>query len=78
VLSSGRQQQRVTIGCAIVRNPRAFLKDEPLSNLDAPLWAAMRAEVRRPHTSTASPRSYVTRDQVKAMRFGLRVRAMTL
>src|SRR6201984_1767507 len=70
---SGGQRQRVAMGRAIVRNPRAFLMDEPLSNLDAKLRVQMRAEIarlqKRLHTTTV----YVTHDQAEAMTLGDRV-----
>jgi multiple sugar transport system ATP-binding protein len=64
---SGGQRQRVAMGRAIVRNPRAFLFDEPLSNLDARLRVQMRAEIRTLHTQLASTSVYVTHDQLEAM-----------
>jgi multiple sugar transport system ATP-binding protein len=73
---SGGQRQRVAMGRAIVRNPRAFLMDEPLSNLDAKLRVQMRSEIsrlqRRLHTTTV----YVTHDQTEAMTLGDRVVVM--
>ena len=73
---SGGQRQRVAMGRAIVRNPRAFLMDEPLSNLDAKLRVQMRGEIarlqRRLHTTTV----YVTHDQTEAMTLGDRVVVM--
>jgi multiple sugar transport system ATP-binding protein len=64
---SGGQRQRVAIGRAIVRNPRAFLFDEPLSNLDAALRVQMRIEIARLHQELSGTMIYVTHDQVEAM-----------
>ncbi len=64
---SGGQRQRVAMGRAIVRNPKVFLFDEPLSNLDAELRVRMRAEIRELHTRLAATTIYVTHDQVEAM-----------
>ncbi|MEM7047545.1 MAG: sn-glycerol-3-phosphate ABC transporter ATP-binding protein UgpC [Pseudomonadota bacterium] len=64
---SGGQRQRVAIGRAIVREPKAFLLDEPLSNLDAELRVTMRRELASLHDSVASTMIYVTHDQVEAM-----------
>ena len=64
---SGGQRQRVAIGRAIVRNPRVFLFDEPLSNLDAALRGQMRIELARLHQELAATMIYVTHDQVEAM-----------
>jgi len=64
---SGGQRQRVAIGRAIVRNPRVFLFDEPLSNLDAALRGQMRIELARLHDELAATMIYVTHDQVEAM-----------
>ena len=64
---SGGQRQRVAIGRAIVREPRLFLFDEPLSNLDAELRVQMRVEIARLHRSLGSTMIYVTHDQVEAM-----------
>jgi multiple sugar transport system ATP-binding protein len=64
---SGGQRQRVAIGRAIVRQPKAFLFDEPLSNLDAALRVSMRMEISRLHKSLATTTIYVTHDQVEAM-----------
>lgn len=64
---SGGQRQRVAIGRAIVRNPRVFLFDEPLSNLDAGLRVQMRIEIARLHESLNATMIYVTHDQVEAM-----------
>jgi multiple sugar transport system ATP-binding protein len=70
---SGGQRQRVAIGRAIVRDPVAFLMDEPLSNLDAKLRVQMRAELARIHTRLGRTTIYVTHDQVEAMTLGNRV-----
>src|ERR1700742_779319 len=64
---SGGQRQRVAIGRAIVRNPRVFLFDEPLSNLDAQLRDEMRGELKRLHQELATTMIYVTPDQIEAM-----------
>src|SRR5690606_28441624 len=64
---SGGQRQRVAIGRAMVRNPSAFLFDEPLSNLDAQLRAQMRIEIKRLHQRLKTTTVYVTHDQVEAM-----------
>ncbi|MEI6761114.1 MAG: ATP-binding cassette domain-containing protein, partial [Betaproteobacteria bacterium] len=64
---SGGQRQRVAIGRAIVRDPRLFLFDEPLSNLDAELRVSMRAELRELHARLGATMVYVTHDQVEAM-----------
>jgi ABC-type sugar transport system ATPase subunit len=71
---SGGQRQRVAIGRAIVRNPRVFLFDEPLSNLDAALRVSMRIEIARLHESMpATTMVYVTHDQVEAMTLADRI-----
>jgi multiple sugar transport system ATP-binding protein len=70
---SGGQRQRVAMGRAIVRHPRAFLMDEPLSNLDAKLRVEMRAEIARLQRELAVTTVYVTHDQVEAMTMGTRV-----
>src|SRR5881227_3853179 len=70
---SGGQRQRVAMGRAIVREPKAFLMDEPLSNLDAKLRVAMRAELARLHERLGVTTLYVTHDQVEAMTLGQRV-----
>jgi multiple sugar transport system ATP-binding protein len=70
---SGGQRQRVALGRAIVREPRAFLMDEPLSNLDAQLRVEMRAYVAQLHRRLAKTILYVTHDQVEAMTMGDRV-----
>ncbi|HST38205.1 MAG TPA: sn-glycerol-3-phosphate ABC transporter ATP-binding protein UgpC [Conexibacter sp.] len=73
---SGGQRQRVAMGRAIVRQPAAFLMDEPLSNLDAKLRLTMRAELARLHGELATTTIYVTHDQVEAMTLGERVIVM--
>ncbi len=70
---SGGQRQRVAIGRALVREPRAFLLDEPLSNLDAKLRTAMRSELARLHERLRVTTVYVTHDQIEAMTLGERV-----
>ena len=70
---SGGQRQRVAIGRAIVREPAAFLFDEPLSNLDAKLRAEMRAELAQLHRRLGATMLYVTHDQVEAMTLGDRI-----
>ena len=70
---SGGQRQRVAIGRAIIREPKAFLMDEPLSNLDAKLRVGMRAELARLHRHLRVTTVYVTHDQVEAMTLGHRV-----
>jgi len=70
---SGGQRQRVAMGRAIVRNPQAFLMDEPLSNLDAKLRVQMRAELGVLHSQLETTTLYVTHDQVEAMTMGDRV-----
>jgi multiple sugar transport system ATP-binding protein len=73
---SGGQRQRVAMGRAIVREPKAFLMDEPLSNLDAKLRVSMRAELARLHELLGVTTVYVTHDQVEAMTLGQRVAVM--
>jgi multiple sugar transport system ATP-binding protein len=73
---SGGQRQRVAMGRAIVRQPRAFLMDEPLSNLDAKLRVHMRAEISRLQSELGVTTIYVTHDQVEAMTMGDRVAVM--
>jgi multiple sugar transport system ATP-binding protein len=73
---SGGQRQRVAMGRAIVREPRVFLMDEPLSNLDARLRVQMRAEVARIQHDLEATTIYVTHDQVEAMTMGDRVAVM--
>src|SRR5690606_12889515 len=70
---SGGQRQRVAMGRAIVRNPKAFLMDEPLSNLDAKLRGQMRTSVSRLQRKLGTTTIYVTHDQVEAMTLGDRV-----
>ena len=70
---SGGQRQRVAMGRAIVREPKAFLMDEPLSNLDAKLRVSMRAELTKLHERLGVTTIYVTHDQVEAMTLGQRV-----
>lgn len=73
---SGGQQQRVALGRAIVRNPKVFLMDEPLSNLDARLRVQMRSELLRLHRSLRATTIYVTHDQAEAMSMGDRIAVM--
>jgi multiple sugar transport system ATP-binding protein len=73
---SGGQRQRVAMGRAIVRSPKAFLMDEPLSNLDAKLRVQMRAEIARLQNELGVTTIYVTHDQVEAMTMGDRVAVM--
>ncbi len=73
---SGGQRQRVAMGRAIVRQPAAFLMDEPLSNLDAKLRVQMRAEIAKLQQTLATTTLYVTHDQVEAMTMGHRVAVM--
>jgi multiple sugar transport system ATP-binding protein len=73
---SGGQRQRVAVGRAIVREPQAFLFDEPLSNLDAKLRIEMRAELKRLHRRVQTTTIYVTHDQEEAMTLGDRVVVM--
>jgi multiple sugar transport system ATP-binding protein len=73
---SGGERQRVALGRAIVRQPKAFLLDEPLSNLDPTLRAQARAELRRLHRTLAATVVYVTHDQEEAMTLGGRVAVM--
>jgi multiple sugar transport system ATP-binding protein len=70
---SGGQRQRVAIGRAIVRNPKLFLFDEPLSNLDAQLRDDMRGEIKRLHQDIATTMIYVTHDQIEAMTLADRI-----
>ena len=74
---SGGQRQRVAMGRAIVREPRAFLMDEPLSNLDAKLRVEMRAEITRIQRDLEVTTMYVTHDQTEAMTLGDRVAVMS-
>ena len=75
---SGGQRQRVALGRALVRDPKVFLLDEPLSNLDAKLRAAMRTEITSLHKSLKTTFIYVTHDQVEAMTMGTRIVVMKL
>ncbi len=70
---SGGQRQRVAMGRALVRDPKLFLFDEPLSNLDAKLRVEMRAEIKRLHQSTGASIVYVTHDQIEAMTLASRI-----
>ncbi|MGZ8624521.1 MAG: ABC transporter ATP-binding protein [Actinomycetota bacterium] len=74
---SGGQRQRVAMGRALVREPKAFLLDEPLSNLDAKLRVQMRAELKRVHARLGVTTIYVTHDQVEAMTLGDRIAVMS-
>src|SRR5476649_3036637 len=73
---SGGQRQRVALGRAIVRDPKVFLFDEPLSNLDAKLRVQMRVELKKLHERLGTTAIYVTHDQVEAMTLGDRVVVM--
>ena len=73
---SGGQRQRVALGRTIVRNPKVFLLDEPLSNLDAKLRGTMRAEITKLHDQLGATFIYVTHDQVEAMTMGTRIVVM--
>ena len=73
---SGGQRQRVALGRAIVRNPKVFLLDEPLSNLDAKLRAQMRTELTKLHKKLGTTFIYVTHDQTEAMTMGDRIVVM--
>ncbi|HUS58524.1 MAG TPA: sn-glycerol-3-phosphate ABC transporter ATP-binding protein UgpC [Planctomycetota bacterium] len=73
---SGGQRQRVAVGRAIVRKPKAFLLDEPLSNLDAKLRTEMRAELQKLHHRLKTTMIYVTHDQIEAMTLGDRIVVM--
>lgn len=70
---SGGQRQRVALGRALVRDPKVFLLDEPLSNLDAQLRLSMRAEIGRLHRRLRATMLYVTHDQIEAMTLGQRI-----
>src|SRR5271154_5439772 len=73
---SGGQRQRVAMGRAIVRNPAAFLFDEPLSNLDAKLRVQMRSEIKALHSKVRTTSIYVTHDQIEAMTLANRIVVM--
>lgn len=73
---SGGQRQRIALGRALVRGPKAFLLDEPLSNLDAKLRTAMRSEIVKLHNEIKTTFIYVTHDQVEAMTMGTRIVVM--
>lgn len=73
---SGGQRQRVALGRAIVREPKVFLMDEPLSNLDAKLRAQMRTEIIKLHQKLQTTIIYVTHDQTEAMTMGSRIVVM--
>jgi ABC-type sugar transport system ATPase subunit len=73
---SGGQRQRVAMGRAIVRDPKVFLFDEPLSNLDAKLRVQMRTEIKKVHQKVRTTTVYVTHDQVEAMTLADRVVVM--
>ena len=73
---SGGQRQRVALGRTIVREPKVFLLDEPLSNLDAKLRASMRTEISKLHVRLATTFIYVTHDQIEAMTMGTRIVVM--
>jgi multiple sugar transport system ATP-binding protein len=73
---SGGQRQRVAMGRAVIREPQAFLMDEPLSNLDAKLRVSMRSELSALHARLGTTTVYVTHDQVEAMTLGQRVAVM--
>jgi multiple sugar transport system ATP-binding protein len=73
---SGGQRQRVAMGRALARDPKLFLFDEPLSNLDAKLRVEMRAEIKQLHQRTRTTTVYVTHDQVEAMTLGDRIAVM--
>ena len=73
---SGGQRQRVAMGRALVREPRVFLFDEPLSNLDAKLRVDMRIEIKRLHQQTGTTIVYVTHDQIEAMTLATRIAVM--
>jgi multiple sugar transport system ATP-binding protein len=70
---SGGQRQRVAMGRALVRDPRVFLFDEPLSNLDAKLRVDMRTEIKKLHGATGKTIVYVTHDQIEAMTLGSKI-----
>ena len=74
---SGGQRQRVAIGRAIVREPKVFLFDEPLSNLDAQLRNEMRSEIKRLHQRLGATIIYVTHDQIEAMTLADRIAVLS-
>src|SRR5207253_105940 len=74
---SGGQQQRVALGRALVRDPKAFLMDEPLSNLDAMLRVQTRSEIKRLHQELSTTVIYVTHDQMEAMTMADRIAVMS-
>lgn len=73
---SGGQRQRVAMGRALVRNPKVFLFDEPLSNLDAKLRVDMRTEIKKLHQRLGTTIVYVTHDQVEAMTMATKIAVM--
>ncbi len=73
---SGGQRQRVAMGRALVRDPKLFLFDEPLSNLDAKLRVDMRTEIKKLHHRVGKTTVYVTHDQVEAMTLASRIAVM--
>src|SRR6202008_3839381 len=73
---SGGQRQRVAMGRALVRDPKLFLFDEPLSNLDAKLRVDMRIEIKRLHPTTGTTIVYVTHDQIEAMTLATKIAVM--
>src|SRR6202044_4096492 len=73
---SGGQRQRVAMGRALVRNPKVFLFDEPLSNLDAKLRVQMRTEIKKVHQTVRTTTVYVTHDQIEAMTLADRIVVM--
>ena len=75
---SGGQRQRIALGRAMVRGPKVFLLDEPLSNLDAKLRTAMRSEIVKLHNQLKTTFIYVTHDQIEAMTMGTRIVVMKL
>ena len=75
---SGGQRQRVALGRALARNPKVFLFDEPLSNLDAALRIQLRREIKGIHQKLGVTMIYVTHDQTEAMALGLRIAVMVL
>ncbi|TGV79073.1 ATP-binding cassette domain-containing protein, partial [Mesorhizobium sp. M00.F.Ca.ET.158.01.1.1] len=73
---SGGQRQRVAMGRALVRDPKLFLFDEPLSNLDAKLRVDMRIEIKRLHATTGTTIVYVTHDQIEALTLATKIAVM--